>query len=76
MGMIQIRNVPEDLHRMLKVRAAQEGLTLSDYLLRMAERTAGRPTLLEMRDRLRPLLQETELDEPPSAELRRMRDGL
>jgi len=31
--MIQIRNVPDDLHRKLKVRAAQEGMTLSNYLL-------------------------------------------
>jgi antitoxin FitA len=36
--MIQIRNVPEPLHRKLKVKAAEEGMTLSDYLLRMAER--------------------------------------
>jgi antitoxin FitA len=31
--MIQIRNVPDELHRTLKVRAAQAGMTLSDYLL-------------------------------------------
>lgn len=32
--MIQICNVPDDLHRKLKVRAAELGLTLSDYLAR------------------------------------------
>ncbi len=51
--MIQIRNVPEDLHRRLKARAALEGMTLSDYLLKEAERAAERPTLIELRERLR-----------------------
>jgi plasmid stability protein len=51
--MIQIRNVPDDLHRKLKVRAAEEGLTLSDYLLRMAEREAELPTLAELSERIR-----------------------
>jgi plasmid stability protein len=50
---IQIRNVPPDLHRKLKVRAAEAGLTLSDYLLREAERTADRPTIAELTDRIR-----------------------
>jgi hypothetical protein len=53
MGMIQIRNVPEPLHRKLKAKAAEEGLTLSDYLLRMAERDAARPTIAELSERLR-----------------------
>lgn len=46
--MIQVRNVPEDVHRTLKVRAAQDGLSLSDYLLRELERVARRPTLDEL----------------------------
>jgi plasmid stability protein len=50
--MIQLRNVPEDLHRKLKARAAMEGLSLSDYLLREVERVADRPTLTELRQRL------------------------
>ncbi|MDX6683227.1 MAG: Antitoxin ParD [Solirubrobacteraceae bacterium] len=33
MSTIQVRNVPEDLHRQLKLRAAREGRTLSDYVL-------------------------------------------
>jgi antitoxin FitA len=74
--MIQIRNVPDDLHRKLKVRAAEQGMTLSDYLLRMAERNAGRPTISEMQARLRPFLEDVTFDEPPSAEIRRMRDEL
>jgi plasmid stability protein len=51
--MIQIRNVPESVHRRLKARAAEEGMTLSDYLLRMAEREAELPTLAELSERIR-----------------------
>jgi antitoxin FitA len=51
--MIQIRNVPDDLHRRLKIRAAEQGVSLSDYLLRMAEREAGRPTIEELSERIR-----------------------
>ena len=50
--MIQIRNVPDELHRKLKARAAEEGLTLSDYLLRIAERVAARPTIGELTERI------------------------
>ncbi|MBL8228118.1 MAG: hypothetical protein JNL98_06560 [Bryobacterales bacterium] len=45
--MIQIRNVPESVHRTLKQRAAQEGMTLSAYLNREFERLASQPTLAE-----------------------------
>jgi antitoxin FitA len=51
--MIQIRNVPDDLHRTLKARAAERGLTLSDYLLEMAEREATRISWEEMSERIR-----------------------
>jgi plasmid stability protein len=50
--MIQLRHVPDDLHRTLKARAALEGLSLSDYLLREVRRIAERPTLDELRRRL------------------------
>jgi len=50
--MIQIRNVPEDLHRRLKVRAALESISLSDYLLREIRQVAERPTLQELSERL------------------------
>ena len=46
--MIQIRNVPDEVHRALKIRAAQLGMSLSDYLLREIERVATRPTLEEV----------------------------
>jgi antitoxin FitA len=51
-AMIQIRNVPDALHRKLKSRAALEGMSLSDYLLTELRRVAERPTLAEMRERL------------------------
>ena len=51
--MIQIRNVPEGLHRTLKARAATAGMSLSDYLLAELRRTAEKPTADEMKERLR-----------------------
>ncbi len=51
--MIQIRNVPEPVHRALKVRAAQVGLTLSDYLLAEVEQLAELPTIEELTERIR-----------------------
>jgi plasmid stability protein len=50
--MIQIRNVPDALHRQLKSRAALAGMSLSDYLLSEIRQVAERPTLDEMRARL------------------------
>jgi antitoxin FitA len=52
MAHIQIRNVPPDLHRKLKARAAEHGLTLSEYLLREAERTVEQPTIEELTRRI------------------------
>jgi plasmid stability protein len=50
--MIQVRNVPDSLHRKLKARAASEGLSLSDFVLREMESVAQFPTLKEMAERL------------------------
>ena len=50
--MVQIRNVPDALHRKLKVRAADSGQTLSGYLLAELERLAARPTRHEMLTRI------------------------
>jgi antitoxin FitA len=47
--MIQIRNVPDDLHRTLKIRAAEEGMTLSDYIKRELGRVSRQTTLAELR---------------------------
>ena len=50
--MIQLRNVPDALHRSLKARAALAGMSLSEYLLAEIREIAERPTLAELRDRL------------------------
>jgi len=51
-SMIQIRNVPDALHRRLKSRAALAGMSLSDYLLGELRELAERPTIGELRARL------------------------
>ncbi len=50
--MIQIRHVPDALHRRLKSRAALAGMSLSDYLLQQIREMAERPTADELRARL------------------------
>jgi len=50
--MIQIRHVPDQLHRQLKVRAAAAGMSLSDYLLGELRRLVDRPTLEEILQRM------------------------
>ena len=50
--MVQIRNVPDTLHRKLKGRASDAGQTLSDYLLAELQRLAVRPTREEMLARI------------------------
>jgi len=52
MKMIQIRNVPDELHRRLKSQAALEGTSLSDYLRTQIQAVAERPTIAELRKRL------------------------
>ncbi len=51
--MIQIRNVPDAVHRRLKSRAASAGLSLSEYLLREVTRSAEAPSDEELWERLR-----------------------
>jgi len=53
--MIQIRNVPDSVHRTLKSRAALAGMSLSDYLLKEIRLIAERPTMEEIRRRLEQL---------------------
>jgi plasmid stability protein len=50
--MVQIRNVPDALHRRLKARASLAGKSLSDYLLAEIAESAERPTVSELRARL------------------------
>jgi antitoxin FitA len=72
--MIQIRNVPDELHRTLKARAAQMGMTLSDYLLSEIEQVAAKPTMKEWLERVAKL-EPVKVDEPPEVTIRRMRDA-
>jgi plasmid stability protein len=50
--MMQIRDVPDPIHRQLKARAAMSGLSLSDYLLAELKRTLERPTREELFERI------------------------
>ena len=50
--MIQIRNVPDDVHREAKVRAARAGMTLSAYLLRQIERALEVPDIEDLMERI------------------------
>jgi plasmid stability protein len=50
--MIQVRNVPDSLHRKLKSRAAMEGISLSDLVLKEMEHIAERPTMKELFERI------------------------
>jgi plasmid stability protein len=52
MKMIQVRNVPDDIHRQLKVRAAQRGVALTDYVLGLIENELAVPTLEEGLERV------------------------
>ena len=71
--MLQVRNVPDDVHRTLKARAAQEGRTLSEYVRAELLRMAGRPTLAELMDRIE-AEEPVELSEPIADIVRKMRD--
>jgi plasmid stability protein len=74
-AMIQIRNVPEALHRRLKSRAALAGMSLSDYLLSEIRQVAERPTIDELRARLRSR-KEAAPSVPPADAVRAERDRL
>jgi plasmid stability protein len=49
--MIQIRNVPDEMHRLLKMRAAGEGISLSDYIKRELDIVSNKSTWDEVRAR-------------------------
>jgi len=70
--MIQIRNVPDALHRELKSRAAKAGMSLSEFLLREVAKVADKPTLEEVLERIRQR-EPVELDEDPVETIRKLR---
>jgi hypothetical protein len=51
--MIQIRNVPDHVHRLLKMRAAEAGMSLSEFLVREVSLIADRPSLDEILKRIK-----------------------
>lgn len=72
--MIQLRHVPDDLHRKLKARAAMEGISLSDYLIREVREIAQKPTAAEMQERLAHLTP-VHVKNPPARLVRKARDS-
>ena len=72
--MIQIRHVPDALHRRLRARAAVAGMTLSDYLRRELEASSARLTPAELRERLA-TSEPAMVRERPAAALRAEREG-
>ncbi|HSA81529.1 MAG TPA: hypothetical protein VLE23_11980 [Geminicoccaceae bacterium] len=73
--MIQIRNVPDELHQALKIRATKAGMSLSEFLLREVTKVAEKPTLEEVFERIRQQ-EPVELDEDPAVTIRKLRGPL
>ena len=72
--MIQIRHVPDELHRRLRTQAALAGMSLSDYLRQELERSAERLTVAEVRSQLA-ALEPIHLKESSAKVIRRARDA-
>lgn len=72
--LVQIRDVPEDVHRTLKARAATSGTSLSEYLRGVLARVASRPTPGELADRVR-ARGVANPGEPTEVTVRPIRDG-
>ena len=73
--LVQIRDVPEDVHRKLKARAAASGTSLTEYVRELFAREVARPTPEELRERIR-ARGSVQLDEPSEVTIRRLRDSL
>ena len=71
--MIQVRNVPDQLHRKLKIRAIEQGVSLSDYILAELRRLAERVSPQELAERARAIVRE-DLTPSPAELLRAERD--
>jgi plasmid stability protein len=72
--MLQIRHVPDAVHRRLRARAALAGMTLSDYLKKELEASVERLTPAELRERLLQL-EPVAVGQRPADALRDERDG-
>jgi plasmid stability protein len=71
--LVQIRDVPADVHRTLKARAASSGVSLSEYARRVLAREASRPTPAELAARIA-ARGAVELAEPSELAVRSIRD--
>ena len=74
MKMVQIRNVPDDVHRRLKARAALEGRSLSEFALAELRRSLERPTRGELLERLQ-ARERVAVSEPAADAVRAERDA-
>jgi antitoxin FitA len=72
--MIQLRHVPDAVHRKLKARAAMKGMSLSDYLVREVTQLTEQPTMQEVLSEIRKL-SPIEWREPVAETIRRMRES-
>ena len=72
--MIQIRHVPDAVHRKLKVRAATKGMSLSDYLMLEISELAKLPTMEDWLDEIA-TREPVELREPAAVTIRKMRES-
>lgn len=73
MTSLQIRDMPDELHRRLKARAALEGQSMSEYVLRELRRSLDIPTRQEMMERIA-ALDRVEVTESPADAVRAIRD--
>lgn len=71
--LLQIRDVPEEVHRALKARAAASGTTLTEYVRNLLAQSTSRPTVDELAERIR-VRGLTTLDEPSQDSVRHLRD--
>lgn len=74
MKMLQIRNVPDDVHRLLKARAATEGMSLSELALGELRKSLERPTRRDLIERVQ-ARERAVVSQPPAAAVRDERDA-
>lgn len=72
--MLQIRNIPAETHRRLKMRAAEEGMSMSDYVMREVSHALEVPTRREVIERLR-AMPRRHLRPSPTVIVRKARDS-
>lgn len=74
MKALQIRNVPDDVHRRLKARAATEGTSLSELALSELRKSLDRPTRRELIERVQ-ARERAVVSQPPADAVRYERDA-